>query len=95
MELIKISEKTNTYIWNNALRKFWHNRRHRNIGQIQNVVYFKFTGTDDEIKIDNHEFINYQWTDINSLPEIIHPERAGLVKIAADDLNEMLKNAII
>jgi exopolysaccharide biosynthesis WecB/TagA/CpsF family protein len=95
LELIKISEKTNTYIWNNALRKFWHNRRHRNIGQIQNVVYFKFTGTDDEIKIDNHEFINYQWTDINSLPEIIHPERAGLVKIAADDLNEMLKNAII
>jgi N-acetylglucosaminyldiphosphoundecaprenol N-acetyl-beta-D-mannosaminyltransferase len=89
LQLVKISDRTNTYIWNNARRKFWHNRRHRNIGQVQNVCYFKFLGPDSEIKIDNDEFIGYQWVKINDLDKIAHPERANLIKIVQEDLKDL------
>ena len=72
---VKISEQTYTYIWNNALRQFWKNRYKKNIGQIQNIVYFKFHGSPEEVKIDYKEFINHKWVALNELEKLIHPER--------------------
>lgn len=89
LELIKISNRTNAYIWNNALRGLWKNRNHPNIGQIQRAVYFRFFGTNDEIKIDGREFINYQWVAAAELGKIIHPERINLVKIVQEDLKNL------
>jgi exopolysaccharide biosynthesis WecB/TagA/CpsF family protein len=87
LELVKISPKTNTYVWNNAVRKFWKNRTHRNMGQTQHIVYFKFSGNDAEIKIDNKEFINFKWVKPGNLLSTIHPERLPLGKIVTEDLN--------
>jgi exopolysaccharide biosynthesis WecB/TagA/CpsF family protein len=88
LSLIKISSKTHTYIWNNSLRNFWSNKNKRNKGQTQHVVYLNFNGQNSDVKVDNREFINYKWVDINELENTIHPERYGLTKIVADDLAE-------
>ena len=95
LELIKVSPHTNTYIWNNALRHFWKNRHHQNQGQTQNIVYFKHNGDDDDVKIDNDEFINYRWINIQDLEKFVHPERLSLIKIVQNDLLGMQQKGII
>ncbi len=89
LEFIKISPHTNTYIWNNAARKFWHNRRHKNIGQVQNIAYFKFLGADDKVYVDHHEFMGFRWVPVDQLDKAIHSERASLTKIVMDDLKDL------
>lgn len=89
LEYIKTSLHTNTYIWNNALRKFWHNRTHKNIGQIQNIVYFKCLEKDSEIKEDNHEFISHKWVSVSELDKTAHQEKINLIKIVRDDLKNL------
>src|SRR3989338_584265 len=90
LELIKISSHTHTYIWNNALRRFWKNRRHKNKGQTQNIVYLKYAGDDSNVKIDNDEFINYRWITIQDLEKTIHTERLPLTKIVTTDIGQGL-----
>ncbi len=95
LQELYISPHTHTYFWNNALRNFRKNNRHKNRGQIQNLVYLKHLGPDTEVQIDNHEFSNYQWTDINALDKTIHPERKTLTAIVLKDLKEMQEKGII
>jgi N-acetylglucosaminyldiphosphoundecaprenol N-acetyl-beta-D-mannosaminyltransferase len=86
LELIKISQKSNVYIWNNALRGFWKNRHKQNIGQVQHIVYFKFLGQDSEVIVDQKEFINLTWIKLEDLMNVIHPERKALAEIVLKDL---------
>lgn len=90
LQYIKTSAQTNIYFWNGALRGFWHNRNYNFSGQVQSVVYFKFLGSDNEIKVDNDEFINFKWIPIKDLSKIIHEERASLVKIVLEDLKNLV-----
>lgn len=90
LELIAISKQTNIYYWNNALRTFWRNRNYKYVGQKQNVVYFRYNGNNSDIKLDNFEFINYEWVDINSLLEKIHKEKQPLAKIVSEDLKNLI-----
>ncbi len=93
LEFIKLSEKTYTYYWNNALRKFRFNKKFPFQGQIQHVAYFKFSGKDTEIKFDStneKEFINSQWVRIEDLDKVIHPERMGLTEIVKNDLTQYI-----
>jgi hypothetical protein len=55
----------------------------------------KHLGPDSEVQIDNHEFSNYQWTDINALDKTIHPERKTLTAIVLNDLKEMQEKGIL
>ncbi len=86
LELFGVSTSTHSYVWNNALRGFWKNRDKANVGQKQNIVYFKFWGSDNEIKVDGEEFINYKWVKISELEKAVHPERLPLAKIIVVDL---------
>ena len=95
LDLIKISDKTNIYYWNNALRKLFKNRNHKNCGQKQTIVYLKFLGSDTEIHMDQKEFIGFKWASIQELNSQVHPERETLAKIVQNDLKEMLEKAII
>jgi putative (di)nucleoside polyphosphate hydrolase len=95
LDLIKISDKTNIYYWNNALRKLFKNRNHKNCGQKQTIVYLKFLGSDTEIQMDQKEFIGFKWASIQELNSLVHPERETLAKIVQNDLKEMLEKAII
>ena len=95
LELIKISSQVNTYYWNSAVRQFIRNRNHKNVGQKQNIVYFKFKGSDNQVKADQKEFINYKWIKSDELLKVIHPERLPLAKIVLADLKELAEKGII
>lgn len=95
VKLIKISGQTHTYTWKSGFRKFWKNRRHKNRGQKQNIVYLRFSGKDSDVKVDRKEFINYRWVDYAKLADVVHSERQALAKIAQADLKEMAEKAII
>jgi putative (di)nucleoside polyphosphate hydrolase len=86
LELIKISDKTNSYIWNNTQRKFTKNRKFQNKGQTQHIAYFRSA---DEIRVDNHEFINFKWVKISDLDKVTQSERAALTKIVMEDLKDL------
>ena len=88
LEFIKLSDKTTSYFWKNGRRPFFFNKYHYK-GQKQHILYFKFTGNDDEIKVDNQEFIDYKWVNINELETIVHPEKMSLVKIVLEDLKDL------
>jgi len=87
LELISVSKKTHSYSWNNAERKLFKNKNHKNPGQMQHIVYFKFYGDPKTVTPDNQEFINYQWAAVQQLAHIVHPERKNLTNIVMDDLN--------
>ena len=89
LKVLKTSEKTNTLIWENALRSFRKNIVIPNKGQVQSIVYFKFLGTDSEIKMDGREFVNYKWIKVKDLPQAVHPERRALAIIVKEDLKDL------
>ncbi len=63
-------------------------------GQEQTIVYFRFTGDNSEIVLDDEELVNYQWVDRKDLRSIIHPERWPIVEIIEKDLPVIIeKNA--
>jgi N-acetylglucosaminyldiphosphoundecaprenol N-acetyl-beta-D-mannosaminyltransferase len=96
LKLMGISSRHHEYIWNNTLRKLLDNRSYKNKGQRQSVVYFRFTGRDEEIKFSkNEEFSEYQWARIGELDKIVHPERGAVIKIVQEDLKEMAEKGII
>lgn len=89
LEFIKLSQKTNSYIWNNALRKFRFNTKYAHKGQIQNVVYFKLSSDQINFKPEDSELINYKWVSFDGLSQEVHPERATLIKIVSEDLKDL------
>lgn len=91
LDFLMTSKKTHDYLWNNTQRKLSKNRYHRNKGQTQQVVYFRFLGGNNEVKIDGREFVNYKWIGPKELQKTIHPERQGLTNIVLEDLEQIIK----
>jgi N-acetylglucosaminyldiphosphoundecaprenol N-acetyl-beta-D-mannosaminyltransferase len=87
LELVGVSEHQETYIWNNACRKLISNY-YKNCGKQQWVVYLRFTGTDEQIHIDQDEFSDYQWVSLRDLKEIVHSERHAIAEIILRDVLE-------
>jgi N-acetylglucosaminyldiphosphoundecaprenol N-acetyl-beta-D-mannosaminyltransferase len=88
LELIKISNQTNSYRWP-INHKLLVAPRWRYKGQEQQIVYFKFNGTDKDIKLDNYEFLEYKWVRLEDLDKEVHSEKQPLAKIAQADLNNL------
>jgi putative (di)nucleoside polyphosphate hydrolase len=97
LKFLKLSEHTNTYIWNNSIRHLLNkNRKYKYKGQSQKVAYLLFEGSENEIKFrKGEEFVECKWVSPNELDKIVHKERLPLVKIAKGDLKEMQEIAIL
>lgn len=91
VEVIGIAKYRNKYEWNNAARPLFTSlRKHK--GQVQVTVFFNFIGKDEEIKLDQHELIEYKWlTDVEVL-EMIAPERIKHAKLVLAELAEIAYN---
>ncbi len=94
LNFIKISNETHNYVFSPSWFRLYDDE-YKYKGQTQNIVYFKFTGEDSEIHLDNNELINWRWVDVNQFKNIIHPERQLLTEIVFADLKEMQEKAII
>ena len=95
LKYITASAKKNVYKFRNGIRPLFINRKYQFSGQTQDILYFKFTGQDEEIKLDQRELINFKWIDPDRLTKDIHPERLTLAKIVSQDLKEMSEKGII
>jgi exopolysaccharide biosynthesis WecB/TagA/CpsF family protein len=85
LELMKVSDKKNAYLWNNARRPLFASQK-KFKGQVQEMVYFKYTGGQNEIRPDMKEVSNYKWVAVAELRETLNPERFAQVKIVEEDL---------
>jgi 8-oxo-dGTP pyrophosphatase MutT (NUDIX family) len=61
-------------------------RRYGYKGQRQTVFYLRFTGTDEDIVIDNKEHTAWRWVPPSRLLAVIHPIRRRLAAIVLEDL---------
>jgi N-acetylglucosaminyldiphosphoundecaprenol N-acetyl-beta-D-mannosaminyltransferase len=91
LELIKISAFIHSYRFSLSWQRIIH-KNYRFRGQIQNIIYFKYIGNDTDVKIDNSEFIDFQWISIGELENTINQERKNLTKIVVEDLKDLGKN---
>ena len=85
---LKISDKKNIYFWNNASRRVVGRRMHAS-GQSQSIVYFRFSGTNSEIHLDNREFIDHKWVSAHDLVDAVHSERKNVAAIIIEDLKNI------
>lgn len=69
--------------------------RFRYRGQKQRLVYFEFIGLDNEIKVDQNEFVDFRWVEPENLTQILHPSKTPLAEIALRDLKKLQKKTII
>ncbi len=83
--LLKISDHSHSYDWRNGARPLLFNRL-KFRGQVQRIVYLRYHGANDDVRLDNREFEDYQWVSKDQLEIVLHPERKPLVDIALDDL---------
>jgi N-acetylglucosaminyldiphosphoundecaprenol N-acetyl-beta-D-mannosaminyltransferase len=85
LTLVSISPLSHQYDWRNGARPLLFNRL-KFRGQTQRIVYMKYSGKNDDVRLDNREFEDYQWVQQNQLPTLLHPERLPLVDIVNRDL---------
>ncbi len=86
-QVIAVSTHASSYKWINGRRRLWFNPL-KYSGQDQNLVYWRFTGDDKEIKIDDDELVAYKWVPIDKVAEVIHPERLHLIDILQADIRD-------
>ena len=89
LEYIKTSPKIRNYDWHNAVRPLLGNY-YKFRGQTQNLIYFKFTGQEGEIKPDYEEFIEYKWVSLGDLTNSVHEQRKELAEIVVGDLKDLV-----
>lgn len=94
LSLIKISLSQNKYWFTLSWQRIFK-RKYRWKGQSQNLVYLRHQGLDNEVKVDNKEFVNYKWVEQKDLSTLVHFERKPLAKIVEADLKEMLEKGTI
>ena len=94
LELLGESQNTFSYQWP-ADHALFTPARFRYRGQRQRLVYFRFTGKDSEIKIDQNEFVDFRWAKPENLKQALHPSKTALAEIALQDLKKLQKKTII
>lgn len=90
LKLIEISKQEHSY-WFNLSWKRIFDKYYRWKGQTQNIVYLRHTGANEEVKVDNYEFVNFAWVEAEKLHSILHTERKELGNKIIADLKEMLE----
>ncbi len=85
LELLKISDHVYRYSWSTARKLPLHSKfKHR--GQEQKIFFFRFTGEESEIKLDQEEFVEYKWVPIDKLLTSIHPQKRPVTELALSDM---------
>lgn len=84
LEYITTSAQTYAYDWYPG-----YSRKIR--GQSQSIVYFKFTGNNEEINLNAHspEFKNYKWVKPEELSSLVYEYRKPMAKIVEADLKNL------
>ncbi len=85
LEILGVAETEHTYLWNHSVRELFFNPLPFK-GQSQKIFFLKYSGSDDDVKIDNKEFKSYEWVEIKEIPKRIHHFRSSLTKIITEEI---------
>lgn len=89
VEVIGEAKYKNSYTWNNATRRLIRFDVYPFQGQIQVTVFFKFTGDESEVKLDQRELVDFVWLSPEDLLRSIHPERRPHAEIVLAELAQL------
>lgn len=95
LKFLAVSEKSYSYVWDNALRPLIFGSVYRYKGQEQKILYFLANST-APIRVDGDEVIGFEWVAIPNVLNKVNVERKALTEMVVDDLNknEELKKAL-
>jgi N-acetylglucosaminyldiphosphoundecaprenol N-acetyl-beta-D-mannosaminyltransferase len=74
-----------SYIWPNVMRPVFNTLPYK--GQEQIIYYLKLN-SEQEVKLDNHEFNGYKWVEPRQLMSMVHPIRHKMLEIVLKYLPE-------
>ncbi|MCX6745182.1 MAG: WecB/TagA/CpsF family glycosyltransferase [Candidatus Parcubacteria bacterium] len=60
------------------------------VGQKQTLFLLKFTGQDQDIKLDLNEHYQWQWVSKEDILRVATPKRQGIIKIGLNQFNQYL-----
>lgn len=92
VELIGVAKFEHSYEWLNGSRRVLFNRRVFK-GQEQQTVFFRFTGSEEEVQVDGIEFEGYAWLTPEEVLEQIAPERRTHAAAVLAELRELLEKS--
>jgi N-acetylglucosaminyldiphosphoundecaprenol N-acetyl-beta-D-mannosaminyltransferase len=90
VEPLGVAGFKHSYEWLNGARSVLFNRRVYK-GQEQQTVFFRFTGSDDEVKVDGREFSDFAWLEPSEVLTRIAPERRRHAAAVLEELREILQ----
>lgn len=88
VELIAVAKHRHQYIWPNALRPFLTSN-YKNKGGDLATVFFKFNGSDDEIKLDQNELQGYRWVSPEEVDQLVPYFRKGHAQAVLAELAKL------
>jgi N-acetylglucosaminyldiphosphoundecaprenol N-acetyl-beta-D-mannosaminyltransferase len=59
-------------------------------GQKQDVFLLKLAGDKNQVRLDQHEFIDYKWVPKHHIMNLAHPVRRTVIKICLEKFNQYL-----
>lgn len=92
VEPLGVAEFEHSYEWLNGGRAVLFNSRIYK-GQEQQTVFFRFTGPDEEIKVDGIEFEDYAWLTPGEVLDRIAPERRHHAAAVLGELQALLEKS--
>ena len=90
VELITEIDEITTYeLPNHLLGKIWKGKFK---GQKQKWFVMRYLGNDDEININTHkpEFLDWKWTDLNSITQIVVKFKLDVYKILQQKIRKII-----
>lgn len=90
-EIIGKCQNTYEYTWNLPKEKFFSWKYpERTKGQKQTIFYLKFTGKDEDIKPDDHEFSDFVWLTPKEVENKIFQTRLPMFELAMEEFNKFV-----
>lgn len=93
VEVIGVANYQHQYEWSHGYRPIFVQQRPYN-GQKQNTVFYRFLGDKSEIKVDEREFVDYQWCDADEVLNIIAPERKEHAQAVISELISLIRKSL-
>lgn len=89
VEYIGTAKYINKYEWTNGYRSLFLTRRLYR-GQEQHTAFFRFTGDDSAIKLEDGMFSEWKWLNKEEVLATISPERRPAAEIVLDELSQLI-----
>jgi N-acetylglucosaminyldiphosphoundecaprenol N-acetyl-beta-D-mannosaminyltransferase len=86
-EIIKMLKNCYKYKWGKETK---YSNIDKYTGQKQTLFLLKFTGDDNDIKLDKHEHLDWQWVTKDKILQITAPNRRNIIQIGLEKFKDYI-----